>query len=331
MATGAVNMLLSSAAHTRLSATVIALLSVMSGSVYSIDLDAQRNALNIIADFADRICTRIPLEGSGENIELSGQAKAELNAILNRLVDLGIQGAVRYRRDEWQGLLQEDLAKMVSESTNCKRQVWEDLKFLLVTSSKNGNGRIETNIQDMLYETFKFEKWSLTPDWKRLSNGMLVNDGTGSFSDFAPIFAPYKPDSEDYAVEAEIQVIQSANASSFGVVVRADGKDGYAVGAGAGQGRHWRQKDTNICYLGGAWATNGMRDCIAEGQVFDPGTDWHTYRIEVKVNTITLFIDDAFMTEVTDNKFTLAGRVGLWSNKYQLEVRSFKVIKLKSQ
>jgi hypothetical protein len=151
---------------------------------------------------------------------------------------------------------------------------------------------------------------------------MLVNDGTEPYSRFAPTFASYRPESPDYAVEAKIRVIQD-RASSFGVVVRARANEGYAVGVGGFWGR-----TTNICYLDGWWGTNDRANCIAAGQAFDPGTDWHTYRIEVKANVITLLIDNAVMTSVTDNRFLSAGLVGLWSNRYHLEVLDFKIIKL---
>jgi hypothetical protein len=61
---------------------------------------------------------------------------------------------------------------------------------------------------------------------------------------------------------------------------------------------------------------------------FEAGQDWHTYRIEARGNVFTHYIDGAFKESMTDNRLLSAGRVGLWSNRYQLEVRSFKVIAL---
>jgi hypothetical protein len=193
---------------------------------------------------------------------------------------------------------------------------WAQEKLTPVAEPKTAN---------MLYETGTekggFEDWSLTPtrDWRRLK-GMLLNAGTYAGEDFAPIFAPYKPEYGDYAVEADIRVIE--NGYSFGVVVRANGKEGYAVGVGVGN------KHTHICYLDGTIDDWGRtHNCKAEAEkVFDPGTDWHTYRIEVEGNRIRLLIDGIEMASVADNMFLSAGRVGLWSSKYQLEVRNFKVI-----
>jgi hypothetical protein len=70
------------------------------------------------------------------------------------------------------------------------------------------------------------------------------------------------------------------------------------------------------------------RDCIAEAAIFTPGLDWHTYRLEVSGNRITLRIDKQVMINTADNRFLSAGGVGLWSTEYQLEVRRFRVIAL---
>jgi hypothetical protein len=52
------------------------------------------------------------------------------------------------------------------------------------------------------------------------------------------------------------------------------------------------------------------------------------YRVEVRANTLRLLVDGARMVDATDNRYLSPGRVGLWSDQYQLEVRSFKVIAL---
>lgn len=92
----------------------------------------QQEALNTIADFADRICERIPLVGGEKGMELSGGAKAELNGVLSRLVNLGIEGAVRYKDTSYQGLLQEDLVDALNDSRACKERIWNDFKGKII-------------------------------------------------------------------------------------------------------------------------------------------------------------------------------------------------------
>jgi hypothetical protein len=179
---------------------------------------------------------------------------------------------------------------------------------------------------DVLYETSTekdgFENWPTTRDWKRL-NGMLLNDGTMKKS--VPIYAPYKPKSADYVVEAEIRVNRSVDHSSFGFFVRVNGNDGYAVGVLKYYG--WR---TAICYSN---IIDDYGNCIERSEEFDYKStrDWHTYRVEVKGNTITMFMDGSPMTSTIDNRFLSAGQVGLWSRATQLDVRNFKVTRIGRQ
>ena len=162
--------------------------------------------------------------------------------------------------------------------------------------------------------------WVGPSEWKTL-NGMLLDDGTGNGSYFHPIYAPVAPGSiADYAVEAQIQVV-GGGAGSFGIVVRSDGGSaGYVAGVGSG----WNGT-SGIGTLDGWWGTNDLSGRLVDGKVFNPGNDWHTYRVEVKANVITLYVDGALLAQVTDNKYLNGGQVGLWSCRYQLEVRSFTV------
>jgi len=109
---------------------------VVDGIAQNRNLDQQEKALQIIADFAERFCTTIPLEGEGETIELSGEAKVELNNLIKKIADLGIRGAVKYQRSEWKGLLQKDLAGLLRDSINCRLEVWKDLQDKLIVSAR---------------------------------------------------------------------------------------------------------------------------------------------------------------------------------------------------
>ncbi|MEI7995597.1 MAG: hypothetical protein WCH01_11920 [Methylococcaceae bacterium] len=110
------------------------------------NLDTQKQALDIVADFADKFCKQVPLEGSTGNVELSGNAKAELNGLLKNLANLGIEGATKYQTSEYQGLLQKDLVEGLKSSTNCRLQVWDGLKNKLITSQPDEKDVIQQNI-----------------------------------------------------------------------------------------------------------------------------------------------------------------------------------------
>jgi len=98
------------------------------------NLNAQKEALQIIGDSADRLCLKPPLEGSGSTVELSGTAKAELEGLLKKLGALGIQGSAKYQQSQFQGLLQKDLAAALKSSTDCRLKVFDDLKGKLLSA-----------------------------------------------------------------------------------------------------------------------------------------------------------------------------------------------------
>jgi len=158
------------------------------------------------------------------------------------------------------------------------------------------------------------DKWTGSSDWKHV-NGMLVNDGNGSTDRW--IRAPYQPsDGANYAVEAEIQVVR--NCHTFGIIARAKGQGNYAAGA-------WCENGSAQIW---AWSNDATNYNTLVKQTYSTDSDWHTYRFEVRGNSLRLLIDSNLVAETMDNQYLLAGQVGLWSDSTQISVRSFKVIAL---
>ncbi len=174
-----------------------------------------------------------------------------------------------------------------------------------------------------------FDGWSVTQDWKTI-NGMLVNggkdEGWGTW-----IKAPYQPGQlkiVNYAVEAEMQAVREGGGGadcratvSFGVVARATSEGAYWVGIG----EPWSKPRAAAGPLRRAIA--GCAEDLASGS-YDIGTDWQTYRVEVQGNTVSLQINGMPVLQTTSNRYLEGGMVGLWSQGVELNVRSFKVIKL---
>lgn len=98
-------------------------------------LEDQEKTLNIIADFAGRICSDIRLEGSGSTVELNGEAKAELKGLLKKFANLGIGGTGKYEETAWNGVLQKDIANILQKNADCKLKIVELLKDK-ITSTK---------------------------------------------------------------------------------------------------------------------------------------------------------------------------------------------------
>ncbi|WP_455387739.1 hypothetical protein [Petrachloros mirabilis] len=130
-------------------------------------LAEQERALNMIADFADRLCKDIPLEGEGDNVELSGKAKVELSGIIKKIADLGVEGAAKYQKTEYKGLLQKDLVRALQDSTNCRLQVWNDLKEKILGPNHLGPPPVPQKLPYVI-----FDEWGNT----RLHFGTFESD-----------------------------------------------------------------------------------------------------------------------------------------------------------
>ncbi len=162
--------------------------------------------------------------------------------------------------------------------------------------------------------------WHLGNGWKQL-NSLLLNDGTnGNYNGRPTLIAPAncQPRTIDYAVEATIQVVATSGNqySGFGLNVRGfpppSTQTGYSTYIDPSSG-------ANISVAGGDVLNNAP---------FNPGTVFHTYRAEVKGNTISFLIDGKSVLNVVDNRFISVGEVGLWCANMQIDMSSFKVIKL---
>lgn len=155
--------------------------------------------------------------------------------------------------------------------------------------------------------------WSGSADWKIL-NGMLINDGTGS--ERSAMIAPYSGSLFDYAIEATLQKLRGGD---FGLFLRRDGRSGYTFRAGMVP-NGWRYD------LGTEIATEGGEGLGSK--VFNPGTDWHTYRFEARGNNLRLLVDNNLMAEAADNRYLTGSQAGIWASAAQLNVRGFRIIAL---
>jgi hypothetical protein len=99
------------------------------------DLAKQKQALDVINEFALSLCDSVQANGKSEAWEVSGDAKARLNGVVKKVADLGITSAVKYTSSEYQGVLQSDLGKVLDNQTNCRLAVFKDLKEKLLPGS----------------------------------------------------------------------------------------------------------------------------------------------------------------------------------------------------
>ena len=156
-----------------------------------------------------------------------------------------------------------------------------------------------------------------SPDWV-VHNGILFNDGSNGSDNGPTIIAPCQPGVTNYAVQARIQVTgQSGNC--FGLVFR-----------GSSTQNGWQGYKAAICGNTAYISAYGDYNALTQAP-FTPGTTAHTYRVEVKDNTIKFFIDGNLVDTTTDNRLLTTENgegAGLYSQNVQLQVTSFQAMAL---
>ncbi len=152
--------------------------------------------------------------------------------------------------------------------------------------------------------------WTKMGQWK-IVDGMLVSDGTQQSISVAPVTLGTLT---DYAVEAEMQVIDPSK-GSFYLEARLINGEGYWGGYKGG----YYKSD---CSVRAGFAS----EMLSSAKYVDDG-NWHTYRLEVYGNSIRLLFDGAEVVRATDNRQLEAGTVGIYASG-QMNVRAFRVVAL---
>jgi hypothetical protein len=175
--------------------------------------------------------------------------------------------------------------------------------------------------------------WGGSDDWQT-AKGLLVSDGT-SYSERAGVIAPIELGSGDFAIDAEIRLEEykdkgsSGGRASFRISARVQPNGaGYGAGYCFSLGRFVpvcasSQQGEHRAVL---WTNDPARP-LAFGQ-FRPGRAWHDYRLEVRGNRLALLIDGQVVLKAQDNTYLQGSRVGLWSKRGKISVRTFTVTEL---
>ncbi|MDZ5650423.1 hypothetical protein [Nitrospirillum sp. BR 11828] len=115
---------------------------------YTSSSSAQSNnqdALKLIRETANDICGTIPLNGTTTNINTKGNIKAEVNGLVKKLANLGIEGQADIKSSEYEGLSQGDIPTSIKDQRECKLTVFKILsdKFLTKTGKKDSSADSE--------------------------------------------------------------------------------------------------------------------------------------------------------------------------------------------
>jgi hypothetical protein len=170
-------------------------------------------------------------------------------------------------------------------------------------------------------ETLASGSWSATAD-------ALVNPGSSAVAE--PWLVLSAVPSADFAVEAEIRVtgrLESVCDQSFGLVAGSPGAN-QVFGGGlifpcASDTPRARLTDVSV------WENGYNADPVLAEQTFDPGSEWHTYRFELRGDDVRLLVDGADVVSGTVGAPVDASsgdaQAGLWAQGVQLKVRRVSV------
>jgi hypothetical protein len=150
--------------------------------------------------------------------------------------------------------------------------------------------------------------WAAAGQWKTVG-GMLVTDGSSDSFAVAPVDLTGHP---DYAVECEVQILDPSAGTDVVLMARMINGTGYWGGFAGSEAQ------MVVGY--------GQGDLGASSFVLD--SNWHKYRLEVRGNTVKLFLEQAEVARAVDNRALEPGTVGIYCAGGQICVRSFRVVAL---
>lgn len=117
-------------------------LIISAAPAFSMD---QAKALDEIAAFAERVCQTASIKSQSAELKLSGRANAELKGLLSKVAALGFAGATEYKKTESEGVLQKDLAALLSKSVDCRQDISNRLIDKLIATPRISSVKTSAN------------------------------------------------------------------------------------------------------------------------------------------------------------------------------------------
>src|SRR6266571_1099396 len=170
--------------------------------------------------------------------------------------------------------------------------------------------------------------WQGTHGWK-VVQGQLETDS----NDLATITIPYRPPVTNYTLEVRIQIVRllQNNGGYFTIfATRAPGKDGYQAGVSDLKGSAPRPNGSHPQAQVLIDPSSSMSSASAPPIDYEPGSQWHIYRVEVRDNQALLLADGVQIGRASSEQTAVLsnGPIGLSSELLVLRVSSFRVTAL---
>ncbi|MBA2286877.1 MAG: DUF1080 domain-containing protein [Ktedonobacteraceae bacterium] len=170
--------------------------------------------------------------------------------------------------------------------------------------------------------------WQASGGWQVMHGQLEVNSPA-----MASIFVPYRLTVTSYALEMRIQVVRllHENGGYFSIFAqKASGRDGYQAGVSDLKGTEPRPNGSHPqaqVFIDPSGSTiRGTGTPID----YEPGWQWHTYRVEVQDNQARLLVDDVQIGMASSDKTDVLsnGPLGLSTAQTVLRVSNLRIIAL---
>lgn len=279
----------------------------------------QSKALDEIAKFAERICQTAPIKSHSSELQLSGKANAELKGLLSKVANLGIAGAAEYKKAESEGVLQKDLAGLLSKGTECKQKIVEKLIDKLITNAipeKKSASMLPANWSTISEDTFiPNSGWAMgnISDEFFDRSDLKIIDGKYRW-DLASrrdgeryADAPYVP-SIDFIVAVDVRFVEvKSGLPSVQLYFGRTKKQWYTFAVSANQ----------YFKLLKIIGTDGTENTLIAWTPININTkDFNRISVAVENSLIRLYINSKLVGSYKDNAFS-GGKVGLAVSSYE--------------
>jgi hypothetical protein len=170
--------------------------------------------------------------------------------------------------------------------------------------------------------------WGSTHGWK-VVQGQLETDT----SDTPLLAIPYKPTVTDYAIEIRLRIVRllRTNWGYFNIVAaRQSGRDGYNAGVDGLEGSLSRPNGAHPQAQVYIDPYSSMAQGNAYPVDYEPGSQWHTFRVEVSGNEAILLVDGVQIGRASSQNTDLLsnGPISLVSSLVVLRVSDLRIITL---
>ncbi|MDQ2903680.1 MAG: family 16 glycoside hydrolase [Ktedonobacteraceae bacterium] len=170
--------------------------------------------------------------------------------------------------------------------------------------------------------------WQASGGWQVMHGQLEVNAPA-----MASIFVPYRLTVTSYAIEVHIQVVRllHENGGYFSIFTqKVPGRDGYQAGVSDLKGTEPRPNGSHPQAQVFIDPTSSTTTGTGMPIDYEPGWQWHTYRVEVQDNQARLLVDDVQIGTASSDKTDVLSNepLGLSTEQTVLRVSDLRIIAL---